>query len=106
MRRIELKVAKIGNSRGIRIPAVTLERYEVGDTIIMEERPEGILLRPELPTVEKLSWTDTALQMSAESEHWEEWETTLSDGIEELPWEREPARKVAEQPQKYRAKRR
>jgi antitoxin component of MazEF toxin-antitoxin module len=27
MKPVELKVARIGNSRGVRIPAATLERY-------------------------------------------------------------------------------
>ena len=42
----ELKVARIGNSRGIRLPADTLERYHIGDSVIMEERADGILLQP------------------------------------------------------------
>jgi antitoxin component of MazEF toxin-antitoxin module len=106
MRRVELKVARIGNSRGIRIPAVTLARYEVGDTIIMEERPDGILLRPEVPAAEKLSWSETAKQMSALSENWEEWDSTLNDGLEEIHWESERRRKMAEPAKKYGAKRR
>ena len=38
MEPVELKVARIGNSRGIRIPALTLERYRIGTTVVMEER--------------------------------------------------------------------
>ncbi|MEX2154101.1 MAG: AbrB/MazE/SpoVT family DNA-binding domain-containing protein, partial [Gemmatimonadaceae bacterium] len=46
MKPIELKVARVGNSRGIRIPAATLARYRIGEFVVMEERSEGILLRP------------------------------------------------------------
>jgi antitoxin component of MazEF toxin-antitoxin module len=31
-----LKVARIGNSRGVRLPARTLESYRIGDTVLME----------------------------------------------------------------------
>ncbi|MGH7658606.1 MAG: AbrB/MazE/SpoVT family DNA-binding domain-containing protein, partial [Gemmatimonadales bacterium] len=39
-----LKVARIGNSRGVRIPAGTLKKYGIGEEVIMEERSDGILL--------------------------------------------------------------
>jgi len=41
MNPIEIKVARIGNSRGVRIPAGTLERYRIGATVLMEERGDG-----------------------------------------------------------------
>jgi antitoxin component of MazEF toxin-antitoxin module len=68
MKHVALKVARIGNSRGVRIPATTLERYRIGDSVVMEERAEGILLRPRRSAGPKLSWEDTALAMSAEAE--------------------------------------
>jgi antitoxin component of MazEF toxin-antitoxin module len=95
MKPIEIKVARIGNSRGVRLPAGTLERYHIGQTLIMEERLEGILLRPVGHGIEKLSWEETARQMAIEPEDWTEWDKTDSDGLDEIPWE--PAtRKVAE----------
>ena len=33
MKPIRLKVARIGNSRGVRIPAPTLQRYRIGDKL-------------------------------------------------------------------------
>ena len=45
----ELKVARIGNSRGVRLPASSLKRYAVGAELVMEERAEGILLDPKGP---------------------------------------------------------
>ena len=41
MKPIELKVTRIGNSRGLIIPAATLERYRIGDSVVMEERTDG-----------------------------------------------------------------
>jgi antitoxin MazE len=101
MKDIELKVARIGNSRGVRIPATTLKRYHIGDSVVMEERSEGILLRPRRSARPKLSWEDTALAMSAEPEDWSDWETTLTDGLDELPWEPAKARRVAESKRGY-----
>ncbi len=88
-----LKVARIGNSRGVRIPAETLERYRIHDSVVMEERSDGILLRPVGATTPKLSWEDTAREMAAASEDWGAWAATDADGIAELEWK--PAR-VAE----------
>lgn len=105
MKSVELKVALIGNSRGVRIPAATLQRYEIGSTVIMEERLEGILLRPGGPTIDKLSWTDTASAMAAEQEKWEEWDNLSGDGLDEIPWESRPHRRVAEPKAKYRPRR-
>ena len=42
MKPVELKVARLGNSRGVRLPAPTLERYRIGATVVMEERSDGI----------------------------------------------------------------
>src|SRR5207237_1401524 len=96
MRSVEIKVARIGNSRGVRIPAPILERYHIGDTVLLEERSEGILLRPRGTTRELLSWEDTAMEMAAEAEDWSDWDATLADGLEAVPWERRKSRKVAE----------
>ena len=95
MKRVELKVARIGNSRGVRIPATTLERYRIGDSVVMEERTEGILLRPRRSAGPKLSWEDTALAMSAEPDDWSDWDTTIADGLDEIPLEPVPTKRVA-----------
>lgn len=96
MRSTEHKVARIGNSRGVRIPATTLDRYQIGASVVMEERSDGILLRTPGAVSPKLSWEDTAREMAAESETWDVWEMTAADGLNEIPWDsRRPAR-VAE----------
>ena len=96
-----LKIARIGNSRGVRLPAVTLRRYRFGDTVVMEERSDGILLRSPSSAVAKISWADTARAMSAEGEDWQAWERTAADGLETTPWEDSRIDRVAERSPKY-----
>ncbi|MGH7709761.1 MAG: AbrB/MazE/SpoVT family DNA-binding domain-containing protein [Gemmatimonadaceae bacterium] len=81
-----LKIARIGNSRGIRIPAETLERYRIHDSVVMEERSEGILLRPVGAFTPKLSWEETAREMAAASEDWGTWAATDADALADLEW--------------------
>ncbi len=103
MKSIELKVARIGNSRGVRLPASTLARYEIGDTLIMEETLEGILLRPHGSAIRKLSLAETAEQMAVAREDWLEWDATAADGLEQIPWD-EKSRRVAEPKSGYKRK--
>lgn len=99
----ELKVARIGNSRGVRLPADTLKRYQIGDRVIMEERAEGILLRPAGATQHKLSWEDTAREMAASPEDWSAWDAALADGLEYVPWDDAAPKRAAEPPAQYRS---
>src|SRR5438876_388613 len=102
MKHDTLKVIRIGNSRGVRIPATTLERYEVGEAVVMEERSDGILLRHTGAAKPKLSWEETAREMAASDEDWSEWEATLADGLDAVPWEPARPRRVADPPREYR----
>jgi mRNA interferase MazF len=97
----ELKVARIGNSRGVRLPASSLKRYAVGSVLIMEERADGILLRSAGPALEKLSWEDTAREMAAAREDWSEWEGTEADGLAGIPWDRSKKGRVEEKRARY-----
>jgi antitoxin component of MazEF toxin-antitoxin module len=95
MKRIALKIARIGNSRGVRLPADTLARYHIGAEVIMEERSDGILLLPTGRTTEKLSWEDTAREMGEAMEDWAAWDATAADGLDSVPWssvEKKPRR--------------
>jgi antitoxin component of MazEF toxin-antitoxin module len=103
MTRKTLKVARIGNSRGVRLPAESLRRYRIGDTVLMEERSDGILLRPVSSAVAKLSWEDTAREMARAGEDWSAWEVVSGDGSNDAPWE--AATKVAEPRPAYGGKR-
>jgi mRNA interferase MazF len=96
MKTIELKIARIGNSKGVRVPAVTLRRYGIGDSVLMEERMDGIMLRPAGPGVEKLSWEDTAREIAFSAEDWSGWDCMASDGLEIHPWNAATPSMVAE----------
>ena len=102
---MKLKVARIGNSRGVRLPAASLRRYRIGETVVMEERSEGILLRPTGSVMEKLSWEETAREMAASREDWSAWDTAAADGLDDLPWQAGKKGRVAEPPSRYRARR-
>ena len=99
-----LKVARIGNSRGVRLPAASLRRYHIGDTVVMEERSDGILLRPAGRAVEKLSWEDTARAMATSPEDWSAWDSATTDGLDHLPWRGARKGRVAERPARYRTR--
>jgi antitoxin component of MazEF toxin-antitoxin module len=101
----ELKVARIGNSRGVRLPAVTLERYHIGESVIMEERSDGILLRPVGSGKARLSWEDTAREMARSKEDWSDWDIAAADGLEEVPWSSEITHRVAEKKADYKTRR-
>lgn len=104
MASVKLKVARIGNSRGVRLPAASLRRYGIGEAVVMEERTEGILLRPTGRTTEKLSWEETARQMAESHEDWSAWDSTVPDGLEHLPWRSTRKGRVAETPARYRTR--
>jgi len=84
MKSVVLKVSRIGNSRGIRLPAAMLRKYHITDTVIVEEKSDEIVLRPGRASQPKLSWEETAKAMAAASEDWSEWDTVTGDGINDL----------------------
>ena len=98
---MRLKIARIGNSRGVRLPAASLRRYRIGESVVMEERSEGILLRPSGPAVSKLSWEETAREMAASPEDWRACEVTAADGLGDVPWQADEKKRVAEPPTRY-----
>jgi mRNA interferase MazF len=104
MKTREIKIARIGNSRGVRLPASSLKRYGIGPVMIMEERAEGILLRPAGPAVMKLTWEETAREMAAAAEDWSIWDTADGDGLEDIPWEMPKGARVKEKKSRYRIK--
>ncbi|MEJ7811381.1 MAG: AbrB/MazE/SpoVT family DNA-binding domain-containing protein [Gemmatimonadaceae bacterium] len=100
MKPVELKVARIGNSRGVRIPAATLERYQIGTSVVMEERSDGILLRPHGSASPKLSWEETAREIAIAAEDWSAWDATSADGLHDAPWEPTRPGRGAEMPKR------
>ena len=78
----ELKLSRIGNSRGIRLPAKLLARYGMNDVVLVEEGADAITLRP--MKSKKLSWKETAAEMAREKEDWSDWDATAADGLHSL----------------------
>ena len=75
-------MTRVGNSRGVRLPADVLRRYNIADKVILEQREDEIVLRPKRR--EKMTWADTAKAMAASKEDWSDWEGTVADGLDEL----------------------
>jgi antitoxin MazE len=73
------KLIPIGNSKGIRIPKILLEKYGLNDSILIEETDRGLLLRNKEGN--KLSWGETYKAMAEEKEDWCDLDATLSDGL-------------------------
>jgi antitoxin MazE len=80
MATLELKITRIGNSRGIRLPAQIISKYKLGETVILEQRKDEIALRPK--TQKKLNWKETYKQMAATAEDWSDFDKLSSDGLE------------------------
>jgi antitoxin MazE len=80
METLELKITRIGNSRGVRLPAEIIRKYRLGETIVLEQRPDEIALRPKKQ--KKLNWKETYKQMAAESEDWSDLDALSADGLE------------------------
>jgi antitoxin MazE len=81
----DAKLIPIGNSKGIRIPKVLLEKYGLNNSLIIEETDRGLLLRHKEES--RLSWEETYKAMANEKEYWDDFETTLLDGLEDENFE-------------------
>jgi antitoxin MazE len=77
----DIKLVPIGNSKGIRIPKALLQKYNLDNSLLLEETDNGLLLRKKEDS--KLSWEDTYKAMAEEKEDWEDVDTTLQDGLED-----------------------
>jgi len=86
MKTIELHLARIGNSRGIRLPADMIRRHGLETGMVLEERENELVIRPK-DERQKLSWEATAREMVAAAEDWSEWEAVTADGLESIPWD-------------------
>jgi len=84
IRSLELKVVRIGNSRGVRLPKAVLDKYAFRDAVVVEEREDGLLLRSKKE--KRLSWDETFKDMAREREDWSDLDVTLNDGLGREPW--------------------
>ena len=81
----DAKLVPIGNSKGIRIPKPLLQKYGLKNSLLLEETDRGLLIRKKEDN--KLSWEDTFKAMAAEKEHWDDFDSTLLDGLEDEDFE-------------------
>lgn len=77
---------RIGNSRGVRIPQKVLEHYRIleGAPLELEEKQDGILVRPQVQVNSKVSWDQAYNEMAldaAEKAGWAEWDGMAGDGV-------------------------
>lgn len=86
MKPVELTLAHIGNSRGIRLPSTLNRKHGLEDGMILEDRGHEIVLTSKGGS-SKLSWAETAKEMAQAHEDWSDWETASSDGLDQIPWE-------------------
>lgn len=83
---MKTKVIRIGNSRGVRLPATVLEAYGIreGDELELDRRREGILLTVgRRPAV--IGYEESYLQMEAEAAEraeWSAWDAVAGDGVD------------------------
>lgn len=82
---MKARLVRIGKSRGIRLPASILKLYNLfeGVELEVEERQDGILLRPVAEKPPKLTWAEAYQEMAneaAERLEWSEWDSLAGDG--------------------------
>ncbi|MEA1921278.1 MAG: AbrB/MazE/SpoVT family DNA-binding domain-containing protein [Pseudomonadota bacterium] len=82
LRARDIKLVSIGNSKGVRIPKVLLQKYDFTSDLLLEETDQGLLLRKK-GEEGKFSWKDTFKAMAEEKEDWGDFDTTFLDGLEE-----------------------
>ena len=76
----DTKLIPIGNSQGIRISKLLLQKYGFIDRLVLEETDREILIRkPDEDN--QFSWEDTFKAMVQEEEDWHDLEVTLMDGL-------------------------
>jgi len=80
----DIKLVAVGNSRGVRLPRDLLRKYGISDVLVLEELPEGILLRGTAGP--KMSLDQTFTQMALAQEDWRDCDGTLADGLDSLKW--------------------
>ena len=76
----DIKLIPIGNSKGVRLPKVLLQKYGWNDSLVLEETEEGVFLYSKEKN--KLSWKETYRAMVAEKEDWKDLDATAGDGVE------------------------
>lgn len=103
MKTIELTLARIGNSRGIRLPADLIRKHGLEPGMVLEDRGHELVLRPK-GGPRKLSWEETAREMMmADDEDGADWDSASADGLTLIPWEHPTSGTTPKRPAKTAA---
>ena len=79
-----LRLEKIGDAKGIRIPEELIQRYHIDSEVRLTETATGFLLEP--AEVEKLTLEESFEEMARDEDSKKElaaWEGTLADGLDD-----------------------
>lgn len=77
-----LKIVRVGNSKGVRLPKGRLARHRIGATVTVHSRERGILLAPS--KAKRLGWDDTFRAMAAaKDDDLAVFDPTVADGGED-----------------------
>lgn len=87
MKTHEISLARIGNSRGIRLPAHLIRKHGFDSGLLIQDRGDAVILKSKTTPAKKLSWEETAREIVAAKEDWSDWDHTLADGLADIPWE-------------------
>ncbi|NBQ59210.1 MAG: AbrB/MazE/SpoVT family DNA-binding domain-containing protein [Opitutaceae bacterium] len=80
--RFPIKITRIGNSRGVRIPSAVINQLGLDRAgLTAEIRADGLLLTAQK---NKLSWAETAQAMAQAKEDWSDLENASADGLADL----------------------
>jgi antitoxin MazE len=79
-RNVVLKVVRVGNSRGVRLPKALIEKFAIKDELVLEERVDGLLLRADKDR--RLGWAETFKATAREHEDWSDFDAAVGDGID------------------------
>jgi antitoxin MazE len=60
---MQLSIIKIGNSKGVRLPKLLLEKYCLVGKVELELQDDGILLKPISPSKPREGWEESFRQM-------------------------------------------
>ena len=104
MKPLALTLDRIGKSRGIRIPATLIRKHGFQHGLVLEDRGHEVALKSTTGTT-KLSWEETAREMANSKEDWSDWDCTVADGLDQIPWDRPtPGNATAKRKPKQTAK--
>ena len=83
-----LKIIAIGNSRGVRLPQALLRRYGMAEQIILEELPDGLMLRGTGSGKASLrqTFSEMAREQAAGVEDWSDLDALVPDGMDGVKW--------------------